>query len=380
MKRFDSFGAYMFDLLFAPLKKGRRAVNQFAIFFRVVGREFDDLKAAIFRVRAEANVASASEVMLPVHGQDRDMPRLMGETAEAYRTRLSMKGIISEWGGTKRGILYALSALGYEHSYLEPLCYQDPDRWAEFIVFLGGKYPSGVNDIDIIHKEIARVKEGSSRVAYGIEERNIVEIRERYRCGRYAMPICGRWKCGQFPYKNNHVGYLLRDSVILLGSTRDGRFCYVLCGTTRSQKPPYRKGGVTGGWLQRSVPELYAALLRGAFPYVLSGSVRLSQGEDNGRKAAAVIQEIGRITKGRFTYMRLSQGEDNGKWTAVSLQEEAGLTEGSFAYKRPAQEEENGVARASEVQTAQDYQAGLVGYSRSGQRRSGQRKGATGRS
>lgn len=78
--------------------------------------------------------------------------------------------------------------------------------------------------------------------------------------------------------------------------------------------------------------------------------------------------------------MRLSQGEDNGKWTAVSLQEEAGLTEGSFAYKRPAQEEENGVARASEVQTAQDYQAGLVGYSRSGQRRSGQRKGATGRS
>lgn len=92
MKQFETFGEYMFDLLFAPLKKGRKTVNQLCIFFKVMGREFDDLKAAIFRVRSEANVASCSEVMLPVHGQDRDMPRLEGEDAEAYRTRLSMEG------------------------------------------------------------------------------------------------------------------------------------------------------------------------------------------------------------------------------------------------------------------------------------------------
>ena len=84
MKQFETFGEYMFDLLFAPLKKGRKTVNQLRIFFKVMGREFDDLKAAIFRVRSEANVASCSEVMLPVHGQDRDMPRLEGEDAEAY--------------------------------------------------------------------------------------------------------------------------------------------------------------------------------------------------------------------------------------------------------------------------------------------------------
>lgn len=112
MKRFDTFGEYMFDLLLGPLKRGRRAVNQFLIFFRVMGREFNDLKAAIFRVCSEANVVSCSEAMLPVHGQDRDMPRLEGEDAEAYRTRLSMKGIISEWGGTREGVLYALTALG----------------------------------------------------------------------------------------------------------------------------------------------------------------------------------------------------------------------------------------------------------------------------
>ena len=61
MKQFETFGEYMFDLLFAPLKKGRKTVNQLCIFFKVMGREFDDLKAAIFRVRSEANVASCSE-------------------------------------------------------------------------------------------------------------------------------------------------------------------------------------------------------------------------------------------------------------------------------------------------------------------------------
>ena len=34
MKRFDTFGAYMFDLLFAPLKRGRQVANQFFIFFK----------------------------------------------------------------------------------------------------------------------------------------------------------------------------------------------------------------------------------------------------------------------------------------------------------------------------------------------------------
>ena len=138
MKRFDTFGAYMFDLLFAPLKRGKRAANQFFIFFKVIGRIFDGMKKDAFRLRDELNVATASPAMLPVHGQDRDMPRLEGESIENYRARLSMKGIISEWGGTKIGILYVLTSLGYEQSTIEPFSYQDPKRWAEFIVFLKG--------------------------------------------------------------------------------------------------------------------------------------------------------------------------------------------------------------------------------------------------
>ncbi|MDE6454996.1 MAG: hypothetical protein K2L38_03600 [Dysosmobacter sp.] len=166
MKRFDSFGEYMFSLLFAPLKKTRRAANQFAIFFRVVGREFDDLKEAVLRVRDEANVASASAVMLPIHGQDRNMPRLAGETDEGYRTRLSMKGIIASWAGTGKGVRYAMAALGYEHSAVEPVSPRDPARWAEFVVNLGFGSHGAVEDFSIIRGEIEKVKEGSSKLAY----------------------------------------------------------------------------------------------------------------------------------------------------------------------------------------------------------------------
>lgn len=164
MKRFDTFGEYMFDLLFAPLKKGKRAVNQFYIFFKVIGRGFDDVKAAFFRIREESNVVSCSAVMLPVHGQDRNMPRLAGEDTESYRRRLSMKGIISEWGGTRQGILYALTALGYEQSTIEPFVFHDPERWAEFVIHLKSSKQSGINNLDVIIAEVNKVKEGSSKL------------------------------------------------------------------------------------------------------------------------------------------------------------------------------------------------------------------------
>lgn len=164
MKRFDTFGEYMFDLLFAPLKKARRSVNQLRIFLRVVGREFDDVKTAIFRVRDEANVATASPVMLPVHGQDRDMPRLEGESVETYRTRLCMKGLVAEWGGTKEGIILAVKALGYTEATVEPLYKTDPDRWAEAVVWYSGGSIVVTNN-HVILNEINKVKPASAKLS-----------------------------------------------------------------------------------------------------------------------------------------------------------------------------------------------------------------------
>lgn len=166
MKRFDTFGAYMFDLLFAPLKRGKQVANQFFIFFKVIGRIFDDMKKDVFRLRNEINVATASPAMLPVHGQDRDMLRLDGEDIEGYRTRLSMKGIISEWGGTRQGILYTLTALGYKESTIVPFSHLDPSRWAEFIVYLGHGSSTANKEFITIYNEIQQVKEASSKLAY----------------------------------------------------------------------------------------------------------------------------------------------------------------------------------------------------------------------
>lgn len=165
MKQYDRFGEYMFDLLFGPLKKGKRAANQFYIFFKVIGRVFDGLKEDALRVRDETNIATASPIMLPVHGQDRNMPRLAGESIEGYRTRLAMKGIIAEKAGIKEGIRYALAALGYEKSTIEPFVFQDPERWAEFVVDLGVGNTNAVRDISKIYSEIQTVKEGSSKIA-----------------------------------------------------------------------------------------------------------------------------------------------------------------------------------------------------------------------
>ncbi len=169
MKRFETFGEYMFDLLFAPLKRGKQAANQFFIFFKVIGREFDDMKEILFRVRDEANVVSASPPMLAVHGQDRDMPRLPWEDDGTYRMRLAMKGLISEWGGTKKGILYALAALGYHDCTIEPLVFTDPDRWAEFLVSIRTGLDDTGPDTGLVRKVVRDVKQASSKDSYLLE-------------------------------------------------------------------------------------------------------------------------------------------------------------------------------------------------------------------
>jgi len=166
MKRFDTFGEYMYDLLFGPLKKGRQVLNQFFIFFKVIGRIFDHMKEDVFRIRDEANVASASPIMLPVHGQDRDMPRLLNETAESYRTRLSMKALIAAQAGTMEGLKLCLISLEVNGEII-PYYMLDRKRWAEFLV----KIYCALDDtlfinVDTLKSQIRKIKPGSAKDNY----------------------------------------------------------------------------------------------------------------------------------------------------------------------------------------------------------------------
>ena len=166
---FDNFGDYMFSLLFTPLQGVKKAANQFYIFFKAIGKLFDMAKVAIFRVREESMVITASEPMLAVHGEDRDMPRLQGESVEGYRMRLSMKEIIALQAGTKDGIILAVKAFGYKNVRLEPLYLTDPTRWAEATVWIsGGDFI--VTDRDVIQVEINKVKPARSLVTLAQEQ------------------------------------------------------------------------------------------------------------------------------------------------------------------------------------------------------------------
>lgn len=164
MKRFDTFGEYLFDLLPSPLKRGQRAVNQFFIFFRVMGREFDDLKKMIFRVRGESNIATASPSMLPVHGQDREMPRITGETDEDYRFRLMMKAVVAGKSGTSEGIILAVTAMGYRNVRIVPYFLTDPERWAESVLWAEFAKNTTLQKRLLILSEVNKVKPASAKL------------------------------------------------------------------------------------------------------------------------------------------------------------------------------------------------------------------------
>ncbi len=278
MAKFEKFGEYMFSLLFTPLRKGRKAANQFYIFFKVVGKLFDDCKRDIFRVRAESMVISASEVMLPEHGKDRGMPRLKGEDVEAYRTRLSMKATIAEQAGTRPGVLLALKSLGYEDSYIEPFYKTDPERWAEFIVFLRGKNPSGVNDIRIIDTEVMKVKEASAKPNYGVDSGNIIQTRSKMQTGFSHFPLCGTIVSGIFPTVVC-IGYTVTSARMVQSQNDEAVINYPLTGRAVASGEIYHEENCSLYYGFNSVPEVKSSARDGEVIYPLTSEETLMKGD-----------------------------------------------------------------------------------------------------
>jgi hypothetical protein len=165
---FEKFGDYMYYLLFAPFKRMSKAINQWHIFFKVIGKLFDATKQDIFRVRSESMIASASELMLEQHGRDRTMPRLKGEIVENYRTRLSMRYVIALEAGTDKAIRYVAKAFGYDNIDIQKDT--DPGKWAEFSVqFLGGKIV--LDDRELLLKELNKIKPAGGLLTVTKEQR-----------------------------------------------------------------------------------------------------------------------------------------------------------------------------------------------------------------
>lgn len=169
----SQFGEYIYSLLIAPFRRIAKPLNQFYIFCKVIGRSFDRVKAAFFRVREESSVLTCSGVMLPVHGADRDMPRLRGETLENYRIRLALKGAISEMAGLNDGIRYLARGFGYDQAYIEPGA--KPEHWAEATVWLiGGNIVLG--DRELFLRELNKVRPSRTLLHLAKEQQYTADI------------------------------------------------------------------------------------------------------------------------------------------------------------------------------------------------------------
>lgn len=179
-----NFAEYMFYLLFTPLKKTKKSVNQFYIFFKTIGELFDKSKEDILRLRREAMVITSSPEMLPVHGQDRGMPKLKGETDENYRTRLIMKNIIAERAGEDAAIYYVTRAFGYDDVDIVPN--PNLEKWAEVEVrLMGGKIV--LDDEALLLKELNKVKPASCLLRLAKEQRvnKTIYVGTAYEVGKY---------------------------------------------------------------------------------------------------------------------------------------------------------------------------------------------------
>lgn len=193
---FEKFADYMYSLLFGPLKKVKKTINQAYILFSILGKLFDENKQDLLKMREESLIISCSEIILNEFGKERDMPRLDGETIDNYRVRLMQKNELAEQAGTNLGIMNALKNAGYTNVYLEPFYLYDPERWAEFIVYLGENMAGVVTDVSKIDQYVSKLKPASAKANYITEVTETVVIVSDYSVVGLCYPMCGLQQCG----------------------------------------------------------------------------------------------------------------------------------------------------------------------------------------
>lgn len=151
------FGEYIKSLLPGFLRKTDGTITDIDRWAESLGVTLDDLKQAIFHVRRAWMLDTAVGQELDLHGQDRRIPRLPGESDEAYLQRLKSAYESYALGGTNPGIAEVLKKLGYPDARMHELyqggmvvplyngqsfynslaTHQGGIRWAEFKIFMG---------------------------------------------------------------------------------------------------------------------------------------------------------------------------------------------------------------------------------------------------
>lgn len=161
---FEKFRDYLYYLLPSPFKRLKKAKNQWYIFFKVIGDEYDKVQAELERALDQTSVVTCNVDMLQYYAQDRDMYRYPDEDDETFRSRIALQDEVEALGGTKAGIILAAKTLGYED--VEHLWYPDigySDKWSQFLLRVGVRNDSEhpVN-IGVLVKEVRKAKDSTS--------------------------------------------------------------------------------------------------------------------------------------------------------------------------------------------------------------------------
>lgn len=222
--------------IFEKKLSGIREVNNI---FHAFSEVLEEAKEKIYLIRRQALIGTAKGKALDIHG-GKKFPRYANEDDSRYSTRLLNRKEISRKAGTNEGILLALKALGYEKSYIEPYYIHDPERWAEFIVYLRGKNPSNINDLRIIDNEVMKVKPASGKPAYGSEEYTDIHIQSVFRSGYSKYPLCGTIICGMWPDRNN-LAKVFESSLCTNSKQTNGDVEYPETGLIAASEKKYQE-------------------------------------------------------------------------------------------------------------------------------------------
>ncbi|MCR4443484.1 MAG: phage tail protein [Peptococcaceae bacterium] len=173
-----SFGEYIWSLLPLPFRK---VGSDIYLLFQAIGAKLEELKQAFFQIRRAWIIDTAPGWALDLHGMDRRMPRLPGESDDVYRLRLQSARTIYAMGGTDTGLIESLAQIGFTATIYN-LYNEDPLRWAEMNITAQGNIsqPLSLPTIESLKKTLKVTKAAHAKIAILILSYRI-STRQNYR-------------------------------------------------------------------------------------------------------------------------------------------------------------------------------------------------------
>lgn len=169
---FQKFADYLYYLLPAPFKRIKKSINQWYIFFQVIGNEYDEVQKDLERAVDETTIATCSDMLLAYFAANHNLTRYQNEGSEEFRRRIAMSAELEKFGGTREGVLLTAKATGVKsvEYYWLPDVTGDYSRWAEFYLFLYDSLDSASEkldvDFDVLRNNIRDVKNSESKDNY----------------------------------------------------------------------------------------------------------------------------------------------------------------------------------------------------------------------